>query len=155
MKPTPPVQWRERVFKMAIMELELIRTYYPTGTNGKILYQDRLMMYSIELPWKENRARVSCIPEGRYGLVKRFNNRFRWHLQVMNVLQRTGILIHPANDALQELKGCIAPVSLLTGVGKGLRSRLALETLTSLVYGALDRHESVFITLKSVPYESH
>ena len=137
------------------MELELIRTYYPDGTNGKILYKDRLMMYSIELPWKENRARVSCIPEGRYELVKRFTIRFGWHLQVMNVLQRTCILIHPANDALQELNGCIAPVSLLTGVGKGLRSRLALESLTSLVYGALDRHESVFITVKSIPYESH
>ena len=136
------------------MELELIRTYYPKGTNGYILYKSRLMMYSIELPWKDNLARVSCIPEGRYGLTKRFNQKFRWHLQVMNVRQRTGILIHPANDALQELKGCIAPVSFLTGVGKGLRSRLALESLTSLVYGALDQHESVFITIKSDPYES-
>ena len=136
------------------MELELIRTYYPTGTNGKIQYRGRLMMYSIELPWKDNLAQVSCIPEGRYALIKRFNQKFKWHLQVMNVRQRTGILIHPANDALQELKGCIAPVSFLTGVGKGLRSRLALESLTSLVYGALDRHESVFITIKSDPYES-
>ena len=136
------------------MELELIRTYYPTGTNGKIQYLGSLMMYSIELPWKDNLARVSCIPEGRYELTKRFNHQFGWHLQIMNVRQRTGILIHPANDALQELKGCIAPVSFLTGVGKGLRSRLALESLTSLVYGALDRHESVFITIKSDPYES-
>ena len=136
------------------MELELIRTYYPDGTNGYILYRNRLMLYSIELPWKDNLAQVSCIPEGRYGLIKRFNHKFRWHLQVMNVRQRTGILIHPANDALQELKGCIAPVSFLTGVGKGLQSRLALESLTSLVYGALDRHESVFITIKSDPYES-
>jgi hypothetical protein len=136
------------------MELELIRTYYPNGTNGYILSKGRLMMYSIELPWKDNLARVSCIPEGRYGLIKRFNPKFRWHLQVVNVRQRTGILIHPANDALQELKGCIAPVSFLTGVGKGLRFRLALESLTSLVYVALDRHESVFITIKSDPYES-
>ena len=63
------------------MELELIRTYYTEGTNGKIFPlpaeapakagADRLMMYSIELPWKDNRAGVSCIPEGRYELVKR------------------------------------------------------------------------------------
>jgi len=53
------------------MELELIRTYFPSGTNGKILYQNRLMMYSIELPWKDNHTRVSCIPEGCYELVKR------------------------------------------------------------------------------------
>ena len=112
------------------------------------------MMYSIELPWKDNHAGVSCIPEGRYELIKRFNDKFNRHLQVMNVPQRNDILIHPANDALQELKGCIAPVWLITGAGKGLRSRMALEALTSLVYGALDQHETVFITIKSEPYES-
>jgi Family of unknown function (DUF5675) len=109
------------------MELELIRTYWLSGTNGKILFQDRLMMYSIELPWKDNLAQVSCIPEGRYELVKRWSPKFDRHLQVMNVPQREYIFIHPANDALHELKGCIAPVWLITGAGKGLRSRLALE----------------------------
>ena len=136
------------------MELELIRTYYPAGTNGKIQYQDRLMMYSIELPWKENLAQVSCIPEGRYELVKRWSPKFNRHLKVMNVSQRKNILIHPANDAKYELKGCIAPVSLITGVGKGIRSRPACAGLTSLVYGALDQHDHVFITIKSDPYES-
>jgi hypothetical protein len=72
----------------------------------------------------------------------------------MNVPQREYILIHPANDAMHELKGCIAPVWYITGAGKGLRSRMALETLISLVYGVLDRHEQVFITIKSEPYES-
>src|ERR1700712_2019490 len=122
------------------MELELIRTYYPAATNGKIFYQDRLMMYSIELPWKDNHARVSCIPEGKYELAKRWSPKFGWHLQVLNVPQRSYILIHPANDATLELKGCIAPVSSITGAGKGIRSRMALETLTNLVYGYLDRH---------------
>jgi hypothetical protein len=42
------------------MQLELIRTYDPKGTNGKIFFNDGLMMYSIELPWKDNRAGVSC-----------------------------------------------------------------------------------------------
>ena len=145
------------------MELELIRTYYTEGTNGKIFLRNsgaaapeakhRLMMYSIELPWKDNRAGVSCIPEGRYELVKRWSPKFRRHLQVMDVAQRKYILIHPANDAMQELKGCIAPVSFITGVGKGIRSRLALDTLTSLVYGALDRHDQVFIIIKSPSYE--
>ena len=63
--------------------------------------------------------------------------------------RRELILIHPANEALHELKGCIAPVFLITGAGKGIRSRMALEKLTSLVYGALDRHEQVFITIKN------
>ena len=53
------------------MELGLIRTYYPTGTNRKIQYQNRLMTYSIELTWKENLAQESCIPDGRYELIKK------------------------------------------------------------------------------------
>jgi Family of unknown function (DUF5675) len=136
------------------MDLELIRTYYPSGTNGRIFYEGRLMMYTIELPWKDNHTQVSCIPEGRYELVKRWSPKFNRHLLVMNVPQRENILIHPANDAMQELKGCIAPVSFLTGVGKGLRSRNALETLISLVYGALDQRDSVFLTIKTDLYES-
>ncbi len=136
------------------MELELIRTYYPDGTNGKILYQGRLMMYSIELPWKENQAGVSCIPEGRYELVKRWSPKFDRHLLVLNVPQRKYILIHPANEALQELKGCIAPVCLITGAGKGIRSRKALKTLMGLVGGAPDRHEQVFLIIKSDNDES-
>jgi hypothetical protein len=139
---------------MEIMELELIRTYYLLGTNGKILQKGGLLVCSIELPWKDNRTQVSCIPEGRYELVKRWSRKFAGHLQVMNVAERSTILIHPANDAMHELKGCIAPVSVITGVGKGLRSRMALETLTSLVYGALDQHDQVFINIKSDPYES-
>jgi hypothetical protein len=136
------------------MELELIRTYFLEGTNGRILYQDRLITYTIELPWKNNTARVSCIPEGRYELVKRWSLKFGRHLQMMNVPGRELILIHPANEALHELKGCIAPVLFITGAGKGIRSRSALKTLMGLVGGALDRHEQVFITIKSDQYES-
>jgi hypothetical protein len=148
--PLLPLRKVEQGFlKIWIMELELIRTYYPTATNGKILYGDRLMMYSIELPWKNNHTRVSCIPEGRYELVKRWSPKFNRHLQVLNVPKRNAILIHPANDALHELKGCIAPISIITGAGMGLRSRMALETLTSLVYGYLDRNEQVLLTIKS------
>jgi Family of unknown function (DUF5675) len=105
-------------------------------------------MYSIELPWKDNHTRVSCIPEGKYELVKRWSPKFDRHLLLMNVPNRNSILIHPANDALHELKGCIAPVSSITGAGKGIRSRPALKILMGLVGIAFDRHESVFITIK-------
>ena len=136
------------------MKLELIRIYYPEGVNGEILLAGRLMMYSIELPWKNNHTRVSCIPEGTYELVKRWSPKFARHLLLMNVPHRNFILIHPANDAMRDLKGCIAPVCCITGAGKGIRSRLALRTLMGMVGSALDRHETVFITIKSKPYES-
>ena len=103
------------------MKLELIRTYYPEGTNGEIFLNGNRVCSTIELPWKNNAPQVSCIPEGEYVLRKRYSPRFGQHYLLINVPGRSFILIHPANDALKELKGCIAPVSFLTGAGKGVK----------------------------------
>lgn len=128
------------------MELELFRSYHPEGTNGEL----KLMVCNtIELPWLQNQRSVSCIPEGRYELKMRTTAKRGQHLLVLNVKGRDGILIHPANDAMKELHGCIAPVTTHTGPGKGGQSRLANEKLKALVLEALARKEKVFITIKS------
>ena len=131
------------------MELELVRTYTPAGTYGKLLYQNELVAYTLELPWKDNRARVSCIPTGRYELLKRYSPRFQWHLQLADVPGRSDILIHPANDAMKELKGCIAPVTMITDTGKGLHSRKGLKKLNAIAYAAFACYEKVFLTIKN------
>src|SRR5947209_2359030 len=115
------------------MELELVRTYYPEGTNGIVYINGSLQCYTIELPWLNNQHQISCIPEGRYELKKRYSIKFGNHLLVEHVPGRDDILMHPANDALHELKGCIAPVSILTGQGKGIQSKIALEALLHLI----------------------
>ena len=107
-------------------------------------------MYSIELPWKDNLARVSCIPEGRYELVKWYSPKFGNHFRVLSVPGRSLIMVHPANDAIKELKGCIAPVSLLTAEGKGSASRVALNKLIDLLYPTLSNMQQVFLTIKFV-----
>lgn len=131
------------------MELELIRNYYTKGTNGMLYINNSFQCYTIELPWKENLPRISCIPEGRYALKKRYSLKFKHHLLVQGVTERALILIHPANNALIELKGCIAPVSLLTGEGKGSQSRIALEKIRLPVLKSLEKEEPVFLTIKS------
>ena len=134
------------------MELEILRTYYPGGTNGVLSLEGVRQCFTIELPWLNNTPRRSCIPEGRYRLQKRWSPRYRDHLLVTGVPNRSLILIHPANHALRELAGCIAPVSALCGAGKGVQSRIAFEWLLSLVYPALDK-EAVFLTLKQNSYD--
>ena len=131
------------------MELELIRTYHPKGTNGEILFNNARFCSSIELPWLHNRHQVSCIPEGKYELVIRYSHRFKWHLQLKDVKDRNLILIHPANDARKELRGCIAPVSILGSPGIGYKSRIAFSNLMGLVFPVLDRNEKVFLIIKS------
>ncbi|CAM3790160.1 DUF5675 domain-containing protein [Flavobacterium gelidilacus] len=125
------------------MILFLTRTYFPDGTNGTIQCEGKVICNTIELPWKRNEKRVSCIPEGKYFIRKRYSQKFKWHLEVVDVENRSLILFHPANNALKELNGCIAPVTELSGPGLGLMSRKAFEKLKTFVYVALDREESV------------
>ncbi len=125
------------------MILFLTRTYFPEGTNGTLMCEGKLVCHTIELPWKNNEKRVSCIPEGKYFIRKRHSQKFKWHIEVIDVENRSFILFHPANNALKELNGCIAPVTKLSGPGLGLMSRKAFEKLKTLVYKALDNKESV------------
>lgn len=133
------------------MILVLHRTYFPEGTQGRLEWNGTVVCYTIELPWLGNQRRISCIPTGEYVLQKRFSPKFKWHLHLQNVPGRDLILIHPANDARKELLGCIAPVNVHTGIGKGSSSRKALEKLKSLVYATLDRNEVVKISIQSNP----
>ena len=131
------------------MVLVLTRTYFPDGTNSKLECEGKLICKAIELPWKKNETKVSCIPEGNYFIRKRYSNKFKWHLEVMNVENRKFILIHPANNAILELKGCIAPVTQFSGPGLGLMSRKAFYKLKEFVFKALDREEEVRLIVQS------
>ena len=130
------------------MVLFLTRTYFPDGTNGKLECEGKLICYTIELPWKQNAKRVSCIPEGKYFIRKRYSQKYKWHLELVDVPNRSLILLHPANYAQRELLGCIAPVTKLSGPGIGLLSRKAFIKLNSLVFKALENGESVSLIVQ-------
>jgi len=130
------------------MELVLKRNY-PGGTNGTLECGGKVICYTIELPWKNNEKRVSCVPEGKYFLRKRYTKKYQWHIEILNVKGRSGILFHPANNALTELNGCIAPVTKISGAGLGLISRKACAALKTLVYKALAQNEKVVLIIQS------
>jgi hypothetical protein len=131
------------------MVLVLKRQYFPNGTNGQLKCEGTVICNTIELPWKNNEKRVSCIPEGEYFIRKRYSAKHQWHLEVMDVQNRSLILFHPANNALQELHGCIAPLTKISGPGLGLMSRKAFTKLKTLVFKALDQNESVLLIVES------
>ena len=145
------------------MVLLLQRAYFKQGTNGTLFAsdtsfdsaQDRFLCHTIELPWRNNQRNISCIPEGKYEVIPRFSKKFKHHLILKNVANRSFILFHPANDAQRDLAGCIAPVTYLSGIGKGVYSRDAMQKLLSLVYQAQDRKEKILLTIKSQNYENY
>jgi hypothetical protein len=134
------------------MDLELHRAYFPNGTNAEIYNDGKLLCYSIELPWLHNQHNISCIPERKYRMVKNYTKRHGLHLLLLEVPGRDAILIHPANDAKRQLWGCIAPVSILTGEGKGLESRKACDKVYKLAFDAIDRKEAVYLMIERLTF---
>lgn len=72
-------------------------------SGGFLLYQCK----TLELSWNGNMIGASCIPKGKYKVVRRYSEKYKHHFHVLNVKDRSFILIHPANYYSQ-LKGCIA-----------------------------------------------
>lgn len=69
------------------------------GTFGKA-FTDERGYYTAELPWRDNRPGISCIPTGEYickWLYSPHHNRKLYHLQ--DVPGRTDVEIHPGNYA--------------------------------------------------------
>ena len=92
-----------------------------------------LALKTIELPWKNNQVKISCIPEGYYITKVHTSPKFGWCLWVQDVPERSEILIHTANYARQ-LLGCISPGIIHTDLDKdGItdvkHSGIAMEAL--------------------------
>jgi len=132
------------------MEFLLDRTYKTDlPTNGSLSLNGNHVCYTIELPWKNNEPNVSCIEEGTYLLNRCYSEKFGWHLILKDVRDRKFILIHPANNALEELRGCIAPVTDLLRPGIGTDSKDAMTHLCSLVFPVLKKGEKVYLIISS------
>lgn len=128
--------------------LVLRRIYGEQGTNGTVYFNGEKICHTIELPDRNNIQRISCIPEGRYKLVKRKYTKHGEQIGIPTVLGREAILIHAANNAMKQLMGCIAPVTTLTGEGTGTESGKALERLKALVYSLWDMGDEVFLLIR-------
>lgn len=85
------------------------------GTQGVLALPDGVFCNTLELPWRDNRSSISCIPCGEYDVVIRQSPRFGAVYHVKNVPNRTWIEIHAANLAgdvelgyRTHVEGCIA-----------------------------------------------
>lgn len=99
------------------MKAVLTRFYRPTQTAGRLTVWEevnqipvpRLSICTLELPWKKNKRRISCIPEGKYKVVYRNtpHSSFKYpHFHILDVKDRSWILIHRGN-LTEHTAGCI------------------------------------------------
>jgi hypothetical protein len=73
--------------------------------------------WSLELPWKDNQRRISCIPEGVYKARKHNSPKHGLSLWIQDVPNRSEILIHKGNY-YTDILGCILIGSDLMDINK-------------------------------------
>jgi hypothetical protein len=89
------------------MELKLIRnTLTEDFIRGFIRIPSGVIINTLELPYRDNKENVSCIPIGNYECSKILSPKFGETFEITNVIQRTHILFHSGNTA-QDTHGCI------------------------------------------------
>lgn len=117
------------------MHLKLTRFAYLKDCTVGRLNVGGTLFFTIEKPWAGNQAFGSCIPEGFYHIERYSSAKFRDAFEVVDVPERSKILLHRGNTA-DDVSGCIAIGELHTIYNDQHRvtqSRLAFERLKRLV----------------------
>lgn len=89
------------------MLLQVIRTCASDWATFGMLVQDNLpLCVTLELPWKDNQQRESCIPDGRYKCARIVSPKFGETFHIQDVPDRSEIIFH-AGNLPRDTKGCI------------------------------------------------
>lgn len=87
--------------------------------------------YALELPWRDNKEKVSRIPTGIYtAFIRKKETSTSWHydtLQLQSVLGRTAVQIHRGNEP-DNTKGCILP-GITKDTDRVWNSKVALDKI--------------------------
>lgn len=120
-------------------ELEILRQY-PGGncTSGYLSVNGKIIAYSLERKWNDNKKNISSIPNGSYPGILRYDKSDHWRIELAGVPGRDGVQIHVGNQPDQS-QGCI-----LVGLSLGkdncsvLDSQTAYQRLKNAFYGSSD-----------------
>ena len=109
-------------------------------TSHMLVFEQENLMYhcyALELVWKNNYRRISCIPAGIYNVDKRHTDKYGDHFYVTDVPNRDFILIHAGNYHT-DIQGCILPGLLLQDINHDgeldtASSRAAMQDLLGIM----------------------
>lgn len=88
------------------MNVSIIRfAHSDQGTKGILAISGVEFCKTLELPWRDNAPRLSCIPCGQYDVRPRYSPKFGVCYEVQGVPGRKYILIHSGNVAGDTTRG--------------------------------------------------
>lgn len=123
--------------KLVLIRLEKLAD----RTLGRLLVfngnRELAQFFTLELPWKNNERRASCIPVGRYSVEPRNSPKYGAHLHVKEVPGRDMILFHSLNFP-DQTEGCIGVGLRMADINADgkldiVSSRAAMDLLTQFV----------------------
>lgn len=124
-----------------------------TQTLGHLLlYKDQDLIFeckTLELPDNDNKNKVSRIPEGVYKCVYRWSQKYSDHYILLDVKNRSYILIHAGNYKTQ-IEGCILVGNRFSDINKDgsldvLSSKETLSKLISKLSSGLIKREFILV----------
>ncbi len=114
-----------------VVKLKLERKWLTTeSTIGELTIEgdDQFKLYTLELPWLDNKSDVSCIPMGLYEVAMLPSYRFNHYMPtLLHVPKRSGVLIHVGNYP-RDTQGCIL-IGMLRQANAVTDSRRAFDLL--------------------------
>ena len=124
-----------------MIDVVINRNYKVSRTLGNMTVfingMEKARFFTLELPWKDNKMYISCIPEGTYVVEPNDTEKYPDTYRILEVANRTGILIHWGNYPKHTL-GCILMGLDSTDIDKDGKmdigqSRKAVEALNELI----------------------
>lgn len=86
-------------------------------TLGILTMPSGKIYHTLELAWKNNASKISCIPKSKYKVKKRTSAKYGEHFHILNVPGRDFILVHYGNYHI-DILGCILPGKGLADINK-------------------------------------
>lgn len=114
--------------------MKLIRTHNsPYGVTGVLLADSgKFLCHTLELPYRSNERDISSIPSASYIAKFHYSDTFQKCVKISDVLDRTGILIHPGNT-INDTQGCILVGSGWVDTFTLSESKRAMEDLLKYI----------------------
>lgn len=129
------------------MKIEIIRIEKNDNVTLGIMLVDNQPMYStLELPDKDNAKNISCIPVGRYKIIKHISPKFGKCFYVKNVPNREHILIHAGNTTA-DTEGCIL-VGQKFGKLNNLPAIMSSKTALQKLLDSCNENEDINLVIR-------
>jgi len=115
------------------------------GTFGRMFLPGGVDRVNVEPPWKNNRRNFSCIPPGKYECELRESPTFGLCPEILDVPDRTKVLMHPGNWAgdvdkgkLSNSEACVLPGQRIKEMKNQLAVTSSRTTLAELMDSVSD-----------------